>query len=343
MLRDLPTLRNCRRGRASSYDRTGRNADFIPVAAGESALLADIAGPGRITHIWCTLLFEEKAALRELMLRAYWDDENDPSVSAPIGDFFGVGHGLMVPFTSIPLTMSAEDGRSFNCFFPMPFGKRARFELVNEGSRDLSHFYFYIDYELYDEPEKEVGYFHALFNRQNPCDGISEEGIDNHAFQMEGENKSGDGNYTVLDATGRGLYVGCTLNIFNLRRTKEHNWYGEGDDMIFIDGDRLPTLHGTGTEDYFNMAFCPTQKVEAPYHGLPLPGGENWAGPISMYRFHIDDPVWFQKSIRVTIEHGHANRRSDDYSSVAYWYQAEPHRRPWPEIKVQDRIPHEEA
>jgi hypothetical protein len=273
------------------------------------------------------------------VLRAYWDGENDASIDAPIGDFFGVGHGLMENFASIPLTMSAENGRSFNCFFPMPFNEHARFEIVNEGDDDLTFFFFYIDYELYDRPEVGAGYFHALFNRQCPCDGIDETGIGNHEFQMEGENKDGAGNYVILEAAGRGHYVGCSLNVYNLRKTDEHNWYGEGDDMIFIDGDEKPTLHGTGTEDYFNMAFCPTQKVSAPYHGLPLPGGKNWAGPISMYRFHVEDPVYFQKSIRVTIEHGHANRRSDDYSSTAYWYQAEPHKRPWPAVPVEKRIP----
>jgi len=330
MLRDLPILRDFRRGRASSHDRTGGNKDFITVPAGKTAVLADIEGPGRVTHIWCTLHSEEKHFLRKVVLRAFWDGEDDASVDAPVGDFFGVGHGLMENFASIPLAMSAEDGRSFNCFFPMPFNRRARFEIVNEGDDDLPYFFFYIDY---------AGYFHALFNRQNPCDGIDEEGITNHEFQMEGENRDGAGNYVVLEAAGRGHYVGCALNIFNLRKTDEHNWYGEGDDMIFIDGDTRPTLHGTGTEDYFNMAFCPTQKVSAPYHGLPLPGKKNWAGPISMYRFHVEDPVYFRKSIRVTIEHGHANRRSDDYSSVAYWYQAEPHARPWPAVPVALRIP----
>jgi len=102
---------------------------------------------------------------------------------------------------------------------------------------------------------------------------------------------------------------------------------GEGDDMIFIDGEGWPpSLHGTGTEDYFNTAWCPQKEYSAPYHGITLGGGDNWGGHISLYRFHVEDPVTFERSIRVTIEHGHANRRSDDYSSVAYWYQAEPNR-----------------
>jgi hypothetical protein len=142
-----------------------------------------------------------------------------------------------------------------------------------------------------------------------------------------------------LEATGRGHYVGCVLNIHNLRDTTEWNWYGEGDDMIFIDGEAWPpSLHGTGTEDYFNTAWCPTQTYHAPYHGITLPGGDNWGGQISLYRFHIEDPVPFERSIRVSIEHGHANKRSDDYSSVAYWYQAEPHE-PFDLAPVEQRAP----
>ncbi|MGH3729076.1 MAG: glycoside hydrolase family 172 protein, partial [Micromonosporaceae bacterium] len=126
---------------------------------------------------------------------------------------------------------------------------------------------------------------------------------------------------------GRGHYVGATVNIRNLRETFEWNWYGEGDDMIFIDGEPFPpSLHGTGTEDYFNTAWCPSESYAAPYHGITLPGGVNWSGEISLYRFHIEDPITFTSSIRVGIEHGHANKRSDDWSSVAYWYQTLPHK-----------------
>ncbi len=220
----------------------------------------------------------------------------------------------------------------------MPFRQSARIELLNEGAQPVPYFYYYVDYELGKQPD-DAAYFHALWHRQNPTDGIAEEGITNHQFQMEGVNLTGEGNYDLLRATGQGHYLGCVLSIFNARRTKEHNWYGEGDDMIFIDGDPRPTLHGTGCEDYFNTAFCPTQAFSGPYHGLVLPGGPNWSGAISMYRFHLPDPVHFSKSIRVSIGHGHANRRSDDYSSVAYWYQTEPHTRPWPMLPVERRLP----
>ncbi|MCK4513359.1 DUF2961 domain-containing protein, partial [bacterium] len=124
-------------------------------------------------------------------------------------------------------------------------------------------------------------------------------------------------------------YVGCNLNIDCFQRGA-NDWYGEGDDMIFVDGEPWPpSLHGTGTEDYFNTAFCPTQEFNTPYHGITLYSGNRahwkWGGKNSMYRFHIPDPIYFQKSIRVTIEHGHDNLLSNDYSSTAYWYQEEPH------------------
>jgi hypothetical protein len=139
-------------------------------------------------------------------------------------------------------------------------------------------------------------------------------------------NLDGRDNYVILDAKGRGKYVGCNLNIVNRRVTDKWNWYGEGDDMIFIDGDTWPpSMHGTGTEDYFGTAMSPRQEFMGPYYGILLPGGSNWEGMITLYRYHILDPVYFSRSIRVTIEHGHANRRWDDYSSTAYWYQAEPH------------------
>ena len=338
MLENLPRIRNVKRRRASSYDRTGGNVDSVPVPAGESVLLADLEGPGRITHIWMTMDGEEKNLLRKVLLRAWWDGESDPSIEVPIGDFFGCGHGRTVNFDSLVLSMAPQDGKAFNCFFPMPFHESARIEVVNEGASDVPHFFFYIDWEQGPQPE-DAACFHAAWRRENPTDGIPDEGLTNWQYQMEGKNPTGEGNYLILDAKGRGHYVGCVLSIFNLRRTHENNWYGEGDDMIFIDGDECPTLHGTGCEDYFNTAWGPRQFHAGLYHGILLPGEANWAGPISLYRFHLADPIQFDRSIRVTIEHGHANRRSDDYSSVAYWYQREPHVRPWPMAPVEERIP----
>jgi hypothetical protein len=333
-LRDLPRLRSSRRARASSWDRTGGNADYVVIAPGETAVLADIAGAGSIEHIWMTLSMRDSPngprdvseALRALVLRMHWDGAAEPSVLTPLGDFFGVGHGQTVNFASLPLQMSPQDGRGFNCFFHMPFAAGARVEVTNELPAHSVNLYFYVDYARFDALDADVGRFHAHFRRENPTDGVPQGTQTNDELLFEGVNLSDAGNYVVLETEGRGHYVGCVLSIRNLRETDEHNWYGEGDDMIIVDGEPFPpAIHGTGTEDYFNTAFCPSQAYAAPYHGITLPGGPNWSGEISLYRFHVEDPIPFERSIRVSIEHGHANKRSDDCSSVAYWYQAAPH------------------
>lgn len=332
-LRDLPRLRTHRRLRESSWDRTGGNEDRVTVRPGETVTLADIRGAGSINHIWMTVAPRvaptrdsvDNAYLRKLVLKIYWDDAEHPSVLVPLGDFFGVGHARTVNFSSLPLQMSPQDGKAFNSFFHMPFAAGARFELTSECEAEDMWFYYYIDYDAFDELEDGLGRFHASWNRECPTDGVDQGSESNADFLFSGPNIGGEGNYTILDTTGRGHYVGCVLNVTNLRHTSDWNWYGEGDDMIFVDGESWPpSLHGTGTEDYFNTAWCPSQSYSAPYHGLTLPGGENWSGQISTYRFHVEDPVPFTTSIRVTIEHGHANKRSDDLSSTAYWYAETP-------------------
>ena len=323
-MRDLAKLRDYKRRRCSSWDRTGGNKDYITIAEGETALVADIRGAGCITHLWCTIACEDRHYLRKMLLRMFWDGEGDPSVEVPIGDFFGMGHCATKNFVSLPITASPQDGRGFNCFFPMPYSESARIEVLNEGDAKAIY-YFYVDYEEYEEPEGGLGRFHAMWRRESPCDGVPGSEI----------NLTGEGNYVILEAEGKGHYVGCILNVHNLTG----GWYGEGDDMIFIDGERLPSIHGTGTEDYFNMAWGPSQEYNSPYHGVIFAGGPDWSGKITLYRFHVEDPIYFEKSIRVTIEHGHANRRSDDYSSVAYWYQTEPHRRFPRMLPASQRLP----
>lgn len=335
----LPLLRRCRSGRASSWDRGGGNDDRLHLRPGEERTLAEIPGAGCVRHLWMTLAAAEAQFLRKVVLRAYWDDEAQPSVEVPVGDFFGVGFGVTRNYAALPLAMGPENGRGMACYFPMPFARGARITATSEGGQSEVLLYFYLDYEQYPALEGDWGRFHAQWRRQNPCAGIDPGGMANEEYQVGGSNLSGAGNYVILDAKGWGHYVGCVLNVQNLRTTDQWNWFGEGDDMIFVDGEPFPpSLHGTGTEDYFNMAWCPTQPFAGPYHGMPLVGGPNWSGRWSMYRFHLDDPVHFQRSIRVTIEHGHANRRSDDYSSTAYWYQAEPHE-PFPPLPpVEQRL-----
>jgi len=338
-LGDLPRIRDFKRRRFSSYDRTGGNKDYIVIDPGETAIMAKMKGSGCIKHIWVTIRTDEDWYLRKLVLRMYWDGEEEPSVEVPIGDFFGIGHGLTHNFVSAPLQMSPEDGKGFNSWWPMPYIFEATMTIENQGEKKVTAFYYYVDYEEWGEPEMGLGRFHVQWRRQNPTDGISDEGVPNRVWLFEGENQDGAGNYVILEAEGKGHYVGCNVNVHNLRETDKFNWYGEGDDMIFIDGEELPSLVGTGTEDYYGMSWCPTQEYCAPYHGLSLPGGENWKGKITWYRYHILDPVYFKESIRVTIEHGHANHRSDDYSSTAYWYQEEPHKPFDPLPSVEKRLP----
>ncbi len=199
---------------------------------------------------------------------------------------------------------------------------------------------------------------------------VPEEVMSNLAFEFGGRNMGGKGNYVILEAEGAGHYVGCNLNFHNLRTDPElawptdkqwpqtpeeakaatpeervaffklFNWYGEGDDMIFIDGEEWPpSLHGTGTEDYFNTAYCPAEKYDSPYHGMTLPGGPELERQVLLLPLPHRGPVHFRKSIKVTIEHGHNNHRADDISSTAYWYQLEPHK-PFPALPpVAERLP----
>ena len=215
----------------------------------------------------------------------------------------------------------------------MPFGTSARIQVINEANEPIKNLFFYVDYELIEDPiPDDLGRFHAVWNRENPCKPINyPSDIKNPApWDLPGLNITGDENYVILNAEGKGQYVGCVLNIDNFNSSNQvYTWPGEGDDMIFIDGEKWPpSLHGTGTEDYFGAAWgFPSGEYAGPYHGVSLAGDiQEHAGKWSLYRFHIEDPIHFTKSIRVTIEHGHANDQGNDYSSVGYWYQLEPHK-----------------
>jgi hypothetical protein len=341
-LSNLARIREYKSCRLSSWDRSGGNMDAIQVGPGERAVLGEIAGAGCVKHIWMTMasLAREPHELCQTVLRMFWDGEASPSVEVPLGDFFGIGFGLRRNFVSLPLQMSPQNGRGFNCWFPMPFADGARFEIENQGAERRIVF-FYIDYEAHPAIDARLGRFHAWWNRVNPTAGTARERGYTRAdygysdarpvgagLALDGPwqqpNLSGARNYVILDVAGNGHYVGCNLNV-DVFEQQVNDWYGEGDDMIFIDGEPWPPrLHGTGTEDYFNTAFCPRQEYAAPYHGITVYSGSEarpWGGKNSMYRFHIEDPIRFERSIRVTIETGHDNELANDYSSTAYWYQ----------------------
>lgn len=350
---NLITKKRFRARRASSYDVTGGNADSWSIAPGETKVLADLKGPGIISHIWFTVGSPDKLYLRKILLKIYWDDEASPSVYSPLGDFFGLGHGRAYTYQCAAFSTSTShpgevgSGVAMNCWLPMPFARRARVEVVNEQADPVNSFYFYIDFQEHGSLPDDILYLHTFWKRENPCNGWKGEGSvwgspewQRRHEGAEDHNKSDNNNYLILDAEGYGHYIGMNMSIDHLYK----GWWGEGDDMIFIDrdGERQwpPDLHGTGSEDYLCQAWG-LQKVSHFYCGTSwceLDNYDSW-GKVSVYRYHIQDPIPFTKNIRVSIEHGHANDRSDDYSSVAYWYQTEPHKVFAPMLPVYKRLP----
>ncbi len=304
--------------RASSSDPNWRNgnADSRPIEPGGTLVLADLKGPGMIAHFWNTIADREPFYSRLLTLRIYWDGEKNPSVESPIGDFFGVGHGL-----DKPLRFAADQG--------LVRWPRAELLLADalpqirphyrqqRGHQRCDAFYYYLDWQKYKSLPRKTAYFHAMYRQEYPC--------------VMGRN------YLIADIVGRGHYVGTVQSVQNM----SDGWYGEGDDFFFIDGETEPRLRGTGTEDYFcdGWGFRPH---DGPFYGVPLWEGYKAGNRGSVYRWHIADPVPFKKSLRVEIEHKGSQvfpdgtssgfiERDDLMSSVAFWYQTEPHK-PWPAL-----------
>jgi hypothetical protein len=294
------------------------NADRIRyVAPGETKILADIKGPAVINHIWLTFnearpnWLEANGSARpdEIVLRMYWDDGKEPAVEAPLGDFFGAGFGLRREINSLPMMVESGDG--YNCYFPMPFYKRGVIAITNEGTKNVRSFYYHIDYA--EQPlAPKTGYFCAQYRNEFP-------------------EKTGR-DYLILDAEGEGHYVGTVLSA----RSRSPFWFGEGDAKFYVDGDTRPTIQGTGTEDYFLMAWGLSEALY-PYFGCTHMSTdfEDLGTEYSLYRWHIPDPVRFTKSLRFEIEHkgwisgdetesgkveGHVERE-DDIATVAFWYQ----------------------
>ena len=301
-----------RRRRAATWDRTGGNDDFVTLAPGETVVLGEDVGPGQVTHLWCTLLAPDPWWGRTLVLRAYWDGSDEPSVEAPLGDFFGCGNALVAPFSSALLTCAPRDGLSLHSWFPMPFASGFRVTVTNDGPLPVLALYCYLDYELWEAPDPELGRFHAWWSRSVRAFPDGQDGV-----YAPGTNLTGDDNHVFVDTTGRGQLVGTSLFL----HSDLGGWYGEGDDMVFVDGDTWPpTVHGTGTEDAFGTAWSPAEAFSTPYFGQPVADREDWAGFSSLYRWYAADPVPFTTSLRASIETGHANDRGGDWSSVAYWY-----------------------
>ena len=319
-----PALQDLQSGRVSDFearritsaDPTGRNNDVWLIEPGETRVLADIHGPGRIVHFRDNITSQELHHLRLHVLRMYWDDEKSPSVEVPIGDFFGVGFGFTEKYASAlmcidqrrgDVTDPAAMGAARNCYIPMPFSRSARITLTNEGKQRSAH-WFEINYRSYPKAPEGQLTFHAQYRQATP---------------------PADGPYLILDAKGRGHLLGCVLSVKN----NGDDWWGEGDEILYIDGKHA--MQGTGSEDYFGESYG-LRPGCFPYFGVTL-----LEEPYTTaYRWHVPDPVPFRESLRFLIEHGDGNppfHSRNDYYSVAYWYQTEPHA-PFPALPgVRDR------
>jgi len=284
----------------------------VKVEAGKTFTLAEITGPGAIQHIWMT----PTGTWRFSILRFYWDGETSPSVEVPVGDFFASGAGRYAQVSS--LAVAVNPGSAFNSYWPMPFRKSARVTLENL-DRETMTLYYQVTYALADVPA-DAGYFHAQFRRSNPL-----------PFKQD---------HVILDGVrGQGHYVGTHM-VWGVHNT---GWWGEGEIKFFMDGDaEFPTIAGTGTEDYFggsynfeNRLTKQYQEFTTPYSGLSLvvrPDGVYQSQQrFSLYRWHVTDPIRFERDLKVTIQAlgwrsgGRYLPLQDDISSVAYWYQREPH------------------
>jgi hypothetical protein len=318
-------------GPAHDLGQTWKVSPSVAIKKHTTFTIAEIEGPGAIQHIWMT----PTGNWRYSILRFYWDDETTPSVEVPVGDFFCMGWGRFAPVTSLAVVVNPGSG--LNCYWPMPFRKKCRITMENLDNEDMT-LYYQVDYTLTTVP-KDAGYFHAQFRRVNPV-----------PFKQ---------NYVLVDSIrGKGQYVGTYMAY----GSNKNGWWGEGEIKFYMDGDtQFPTINGTGTEDYFNGAYDfdsmqkgPDGKMSSeytvfsgPYTGLPQvirgDGHYDIAQRFGLYRWHIADPVRFEKDLKVTIQDlgWHADGRymplQDDIATTAFWYQVEPHN-PFPPLPGKDQL-----
>lgn len=299
---------------SSSNEEFTSNGDAQSIAPGATLVLMEEQGPGIVTHFWNTVASLDPFYARSLVVRIYYDGMEKPSVEVPLGDFFGVGHGMERQFTSIPIVTSSN-GRSRVCYWQMPFREAIKITVTNENlDMEVDSFYYYLNWRKMPALPEDSCYLHARYRQETPAQ---------------------PGNYQILETEGQGHYVGTVLSVLQL----ETGWFGEGDDFFYIDGATEPQLRGTGTEDYFNDSWG-FREFSTPYHGVPLYEGVFAGDRVSAYRWHITDPIPFNQSLRVEIEHrgsifdedapltsievGRFAERHDWLSSVAFWYQYPP-------------------
>jgi hypothetical protein len=275
------------------------------IEAGERVDIMTQAGPGIIRHIWFTL---DPVHYRSVVVRIFWDGADTPSVECPVGDFFCAAWNTPVPVRAIPVNINPRGG--LNAYWPMPFARHARIEIANDGDQPVSEFFYTVDFTLEPIPADALA-FHAQF-RRTP--------------------KLARGNvYSILDGIrGSGHFVG----LFMAWMQRSDGWWGEGEVKMYLDGDTThPTICGTGTEDYFGGAWCFGENYSAPYLGYSLIDGEEGkpGARMVMYRFHVPDPVFFKRDLRVTVQAlgwkkgGGYLQLEDDLASTAFWYQTLPH------------------
>jgi hypothetical protein len=295
---ELPRRKIWRAKQLSSNDPTGGNLDYLKAEPHELVKIGEIKGPGCVQSMWFTILSQDPDAYRNLILRFYWDGEENPSVETPFGDFFGMGFSEHTQHVSA--VQGVTSGGFWN-YWSMPFTKGAAFEAKNIGDTPITDLYFNIRYTNQDYGP-ETPRFHAKWKRENPT--------------------TIDQNYTILHAKGAGHYCGVAMCMQSY--DKGSRLFLEGDEMIWVDGEEEASIKGTGTEDYFQGGwYFINGPFSAPYHGLTYMDLLHCR--FSAYRLHIPDPIPFEKEIKVTIEHGSGNMLQEDYSSTAYWYQVEPH------------------
>ena len=307
-LSDLPRLKTFTAHRSSSDNPfVGSNDDSKRIMPGETLVMADLTGPGIVSHIWLTVADNEYAWPRLVRLRVYYDGKKTPSVDVPLGDFFGVGHGYERQLDSLPIRDSSF-GRARNSYWPMPFRKSCRITATDEGNRPVTMFYYHVDWQKHASLPPDVAYFHGYYRQERPA--------------VAGKN------YEFLSVHGRGHYVGTVLNVIQAAV----GWFGEGDDLFYVDGAKHPQITGTGTEDYFNDAWD-LRVAYGPWSGTPIAEGERVGARLGAYRWHVPDPVPFTKSLWAGIEHAGwtynpdgsirsgFEERPDFFSSVAFWYQ----------------------
>jgi hypothetical protein len=267
------------RGQGASANAGRKGAANFRLEAGESRTLAEVAsGGGIVRRMWMTMLDRSPKMLRGLRISMYWDGARSAAVDAPLGDFFGVGLGRVVPFESA--LFSSPEGRSFNASVPMPFRKGMRIVLTNETDVDQPSVYYDVEFTLGDKLPPDALYFHAVFHRESPT-------------RMQQD-------YELLpQVKGRGRYLGVNIGVIADKRYGK-NWWGEGEVKIYLDGDgKLPTLAGTGTEDYIGTGFG-LGAYSHQFQGAPIADENDQR--YAFYRYHVQDPVYFQREIRVTLQ-----------------------------------------